>query len=334
MIRTIIISILISCFCTNLYAKPFELFPEDSLYFHPNPIATKQKNVIETMNKEQLASLVDSLFQMDTMPLNLLNEIKLEMAKLRDYEKNKHGLTYLNSAAVPSSEFYSSWEINKLFPEKDMLKMKGDSSVTLDLTTDGNDDYHHPFNGIVTSDFGWRDSAQHNGVDIKLNRGDNVEAAFDGMVRYANNAYGYGNVVIIRHYNGLETVYGHLSKIKVKPGQVILAGQVIGLGGSTGSSTAPHLHFEIRFKGVPINPKYLISYSEQKLVCTKLVIKQTRWGVAAYPEIEKQYTIEKGDTIFEIAKHFGTSPKSIKELNGFSNSWVKLKAGQIINVLQ
>jgi len=235
---------------------------------------------------------------------------------------------------LPSSEFYSCWEINKLFPQKDMLKMKGDTSLTLVLNENGHYDYVHPFNGNVSSDFGWRDSAQHNGVDIHLNRGDKIAAAFDGKVRFARNANGYGNVVIIRHYNGLETVYAHLSKIKVKPGQEIIAGQVIGLGGSTGISTAPHLHFEVRFKGVPLNPKYLISFSEQKLLCNELVIKNTRWGLTAFPKDEKIYTIEKGDTLFGIAKHFGTSTKSIKEINGFTNGWVKLKAGQKINVMQ
>lgn len=307
---------------------------EDSVAVSQHHPATNEKKNTDNLNKQQVTSLVDSLFQMDTMPLDLLNEIKMEVAKLADYEKNKPLPTSIVNTDIPCSEFYSSWDINKLFPANDLLKMKGDSSVTLVLTGSDIDGYHHPFNGNVTSDFGWRDSAQHNGVDIQLNRGDKVVAAFDGMVRYARVATGYGNVVIIRHYNGLETVYGHLSKIKVKSGQIVFAGQMIGLGGSTGVSTAPHLHFEIRFKGVPINPKYLISFSEQKLLCDEIVIKQTRWGVAAYPKNEKTYTIEKGDTLFEIAKHFGTSYKSLKEINGFTNGWIRLKEGQKISVMQ
>ncbi len=320
MYRILFISALLF-FTAPCFATATALNPDDSLYSTRINSQIKQKQIIQTMNKEQLTALIDSLFQLPKTPADLLIEIKTAIAKL----------TPTNT--FPSSEYYQCWEINKLFPEKDMLKMKGDTSVTIILNKKGHDDYFHPFNGNVTSDFGWRDSAQNNGIDIQLNRGDKVAAAFDGMVRYAQNANGYGNVVVIRHYNGLETVYGHLSKIKVKPGQVVLAGQIIGLGGNTGASTAPHLHFEVRFKDVPLNPKYLISFSEQKLLCNQLVIKQTKWGIAAYPKGEKTYTIEKGDTLFEIAKHFATSYKSLKEINGF-NGWVKLKPGQIINVAQ
>ena len=194
-------------------------------------------------------------------------------------------------------------------------------------------DYFHPFDGPVTSGFGWRDSTQHNGVDIDLNKGDKVAAAFDGMVRIAKRCGGFGNVVIIRHYNGLETVYGHLSKIKVKPGQVIIAGQIIGLGGSTGHSTGSHLHFEVRFKGVPINPKYLISFTDEKLLADEITIKKTRWGIAAYPTNDKLYKVEKGDTVFEIAKRYATTTTSLKEINGLTGR-VRLKPGQVICIAQ
>ncbi|MDQ3046679.1 MAG: M23 family metallopeptidase [Bacteroidota bacterium] len=276
------------------------------------------------MNREQLSSLVDYLFELDTIPKDLMTEINKAIAGLKGPEV---------SPGLPASHLYSSWEINNLFPEKDMLKLKGDTSVTLKLEGDLMGDYFHPFNGPVTSGFGWRDSTQHNGIDIDLNKGDKVSASFDGMVRVAKRVGGFGNVVIVRHYNGLETVYAHLSKIKVKPGQVIVAGQIIGLGGNTGHSTGSHLHYEIRFKGVPLNPKYLISFNEQKLLCSDVIIRKTKWGLAVYPKDSKTYIVEKGDTIFEIAKHFGVTTSSIKEMNGFSGR-VKLKAGQILCVLQ
>jgi murein DD-endopeptidase MepM/ murein hydrolase activator NlpD len=236
--------------------------------------------------------------------------------------------------SIPSADHYVSWEINKLFPEKDMLKMKKDTSITLILIDNAHKYYYHPFNGPITSQFGWRDSAQHNGIDIDLNRGDKVSAAFDGMVRVARRYGSFGNVVIIRHYNGLETIYAHLSKIKVKPGQLISSGDLVGLGGSTGHSTGTHLHFEVRFKGVPINPKYFISLSEQKLMCEEFTLKKTKWGLAAFPKNTKLYIVEKGDTVFEIAKRFGTTTTSIKELNHLSGSRVRLKAGQQINVVR
>lgn len=290
------------------------------------------KSIVQSMNREQLASLVDFLFEMDTIPVDLVNELKLAIANLNAAEEKNEGMLRTHEG-IPSSELYSVWENGQLFPDKDLLRLKGDTSITLQLSSPNEHAYFHPCNGPITSGFGWRDSTQHNGMDIDLNKGDKVYAAFDGMVRVAKRYGGFGNVVIVRHYNGLETVYAHLYKIKVKPGQVIDAGQVVGLGGSTGHSTGTHLHFEVRFKGVPINPKYLISFKDQKLLCRELTIKKTKWGLAAYPAKEKTYTVEKGDTVFEIAKRFGTTTASIRQLNGISARG-RLKPGQTIQVNQ
>ncbi|MCW3086584.1 MAG: hypothetical protein JWP12_3950 [Bacteroidetes bacterium] len=286
------------------------------------------------MSREQLNALIDFLMEMDTIPADLAKEIEIASAHFKSLDNEAAVVVTTTGSAFPAADLYACWEINNLFPEKDMLKLKGDTSVCLTLNGGARGEYVHPFNGPVTSNFGWRDSTKHNGIDIDLNKGDKVGAAFDGMVRVAKNYGGFGNVVIIRHYNGLETVYAHLSKIKVKPGQVVKAGQIIGLGGSTGHSTGSHLHFEVRFKGVPMNPRYLISFSDQKLLCTELIIKQTKWGIAAYPKNTKFYTIEKGDTIFEIAKRFGTTTASIKQINGFSSGRIRLKVGQQITVMQ
>jgi murein DD-endopeptidase MepM/ murein hydrolase activator NlpD len=287
--------------------------------------AEEQKTAIQQMNKRQLIILVDYLFGMEKVPVELLTEIDLAVANLKEGESAD------KSAIIPADEYYVSWEIDKLFPEEDLLNLEGDTSITLNLLSKGQNDYHHPFNGPVTSMFGWRDKREHKGIDIDLEKGDGVAAAFDGMVRVARMYGGFGNVIIIRHYNGLETVYAHLSKIKVEPGQVVSAGDIIGLGGNTGHSRGSHLHFEVRFKGIPINPKYLISLTEQKLLCNELTIKQTKWGIAAYPKDAKVYTVEKGDTVWGIAKRFGTTTTRIKQLNGNA---LKLQAGQPINVAQ
>jgi murein DD-endopeptidase MepM/ murein hydrolase activator NlpD len=303
--------------------------PEDTISVHPE---LKPKSLVQSMNREQLNNLIDFLMEIDTIPPDLAKEIEIASARFKNIDNVSPVST--GAPGFPAADLYASWEINNLFPEKDMLKFKGDTSVCLTLNGGKMGEYFHPSNGPVTSNFGWRDSTQHNGIDIDLNKGDKVSAAFDGMVRVAKKYGGFGNVVIIRHYNGLETVYAHLSKIKVKPGQVIVAGQIVGLGGSTGHSTGSHLHFEVRFKGVPINPKYLISFSDQKLLCNELVIKKSKWGLAAYPKNVKYYTIEKGDTIFEIAKRFGTTTASIKRMNGFTNGRIRLKVGQQINIFQ
>lgn len=325
--RALLILSFLLCFSFEASAMCIVGGPDDSV-----STQLKSKSLVQNMNREQLSSLVDLLFEMDTIPRDLMNEINMAIAFF-NAEDAKNELKTLVTPSFPSSDLYASWEINNLFPEKDMLHLKGDTSVTLQLNGEGRGDYFHPFDGPVTSGFGWRDSTQHNGIDIDLNKGDTVAAAFDGMVRIAKRCGGFGNVVIIRHYNGLETVYGHLSKIKVKPGQVIIAGQIIGLGGSTGHSTGSHLHFEVRFKGVPINPKYLISFTDQKLLCDEITIKKTKWGLAAYPTKEKIYTVEKGDTVFEIAKRYAITTASIKEINGLTGR-VKLKPGQIICIAQ
>ncbi len=326
-IRTILLAGMFCCFCGNATAVNRLGGPDDS-----TSTSSKPKSLIQTMNRDQLSSLVDFLFEMDTIPRDLMNEINKAIANFNE-EDNRNEVKIVPSSLFPSSDLYSSWEINNLFPEKDMLKMKGDTSVTLLLNGGERGDYFHPFDGPVTSGFGWRDSAQHNGIDIDLNKGDKVCAAFDGMVRIAKRNGGFGNVVIVRHYNGLETVYAHLSKLKVKPGQVIIAGQVVGLGGSTGHSTGSHLHFEVRFKGVPINPKYIISFKDQKLMCSEITIKKTKWGLAAFPTGEKSHIVEKGDTVFELAKRYATTTGSIKQMNGLTGK-VRLKPGQVICIVQ
>ena len=123
--------------------------------------------------------------------------------------------------------------------------------------------YVAPVKGKVTSEFGYRRQFRrmHKGIDIKLNIGDSIKAAFDGVVRIARyNRGGYGYYVVIRHYNGLETVYGHMSKYLVRPGQQVKAGQLIGKGGNTGRSTGPHLHLETRYMGIAINPRAIIDF--------------------------------------------------------------------------
>ena len=105
-----------------------------------------------------------------------------------------------------------------------------------------------PYVGKVYSKFGYRRGRRHQGTDIPLKSGTPVAAAFDGRVRMSSYVSGYGNLVILRHENGLETFYGHLSKRQVSVGDWVRAGDIVGLGGSTGRSSGPHLHFETRYK--------------------------------------------------------------------------------------
>ena len=121
---------------------------------------------------------------------------------------------------------------------------------------------------FITSNFGYRPrfKRNHYGVDIKANVGDTIYSSFSGKIRVVKEASGYGKVIVIRHYNGLETVYGHLSKQIVKVDEHVKAGQPIGLAGNTGRSTGPHLHFETRICGVAINPNHLFSFKYRDVV--------------------------------------------------------------------
>ena len=155
-----------------------------------------------------------------------------------------------------------------------------------------------PYVGKVYSRFGYRRGRRHQGTDVPLVTGTPVKSAFDGRVRYAHRTSGYGNLVIIRHENGLETYYGHLSKINVEPGQWVRAGEVIGLGGSTGRSSGPHLHFETRYKGYAFDPEWLIDFESGTLRHRVFVLKKKYLNASSryVPESEQEeIDIEEGD---------------------------------------
>ncbi|MBL4623816.1 MAG: peptidoglycan DD-metalloendopeptidase family protein, partial [Flavobacteriales bacterium] len=143
---------------------------------------------------------------------------------------------------------------------------------------------------------------------------------------------GYGRVVVVRHYNGLETLYAHLHRLKVETGDTVKAGDLIGLGGSSGHSTGSHLHFECRFKGVPINPLAFIDYETQSLLGDTLVLKKTKYGYAAFPKGTKFYVVESGDSLYEIAKRFGITTHKLAELNGLRRNQY-LIVGQSLRVI-
>ena len=136
-----------------------------------------------------------------------------------------------------------------------------------------------PVRNRKTSNYGWRWNRGHHGVDIGLRTGDPVRAAFGGTVRVAGRMGGYGNCIVVRHPNGLETLYGHLSKINVKPQQEVAAGEVIGLGGSTGNSTGPHLHFECRFLYQTFDPEWILDFENYSLRTRRLHLDKSYFGI-------------------------------------------------------
>ncbi|MFI3267460.1 MAG: M23 family metallopeptidase [Rikenellaceae bacterium] len=154
------------------------------------------------------------------------------------------------------------WDTTQLFAYKDIPYSALPSVVELDLISDIKE-FHPPTVGKVHSKYGPRRGRNHNGVDISMNTGEPLYATFDGKVRYAQyNSGGYGYMVIIRHTNGLESWYGHLSKLNVTFGDVVKAGKVIGFAGSTGRSTGTHLHYEMRYKDQTFDPEFLIDFEK------------------------------------------------------------------------
>lgn len=172
----------------------------------------------------------------------------------------------------------------------------------------------------------------HKGLDIKLNKGDTIMAAFDGVVRYAKyNRGGFGNLVIIRHRNGLETYYAHNSKILVKVNQVVKSGDVVALGGSTGRSRGPHLHFEIRYKDVPLDPLRMIDFDNKKLISNTFPITKRVFYPNDYVTNAVYHKIKSGDTVGKLSKKYHTSIKEICAMNKIKPT-TTLRVGRSLRV--
>ena len=219
---------------------------------------------------------------------------------------------------------------------------------------DSLDQYHCPFQGSVyyRGKFGVRRGRRHQGVDLPLKTGDPIYAAFTGKVRMSKYLGAFGNLVVIRHENGLETFYAHLSKRSVEVGDWVNAGDVIGLGGSTGRSTGPHLHFETRYNGFAFDPQWLIDFEKGLLRHRLFVLKKKYFNIYsnyeqdfedemkneeddkkedAEREAMRWYTIKSGDTLGRIAINNGTTVNAICRFNGIKPT-TTLKIGRKIRV--
>lgn len=189
----------------------------------------------------------------------------------------------------------------------------------------------------ITSPFGPRWRRMHNGLDVKVNIGDTIVAAFDGKVRIVKfERRGYGNYVVIRHENGIETVYGHLSKQLVNINQTVKAGEPIGLGGNTGRSTGSHLHFETRFLGIAINPIYMFDFPKQDIVADTYTFRRTQGSKRAGSHDTqvadgtiRYHKVKSGDTLSRIAKLRGVSVSTLCKLNRIKPT-TTLRIGQVL----
>ncbi|MBQ2068186.1 MAG: peptidoglycan DD-metalloendopeptidase family protein [Paludibacteraceae bacterium] len=191
-----------------------------------------------------------------------------------------------------------------------------------------------PHPGYVTSPYGMRRYRMHKGTDIKVQIGDSIRSAWDGQIRIVGwDPQGYGYYVVVRHDNGLETIYGHLSSPLVDEYQRIYAGEVLGLGGNTGRSTGSHLHWEIRYLGEAMNPASFVDFStgqlknKEEYVIGIKAMKQKKAEQAAM----KYHKVKQGDTLSGIAKKYGTTVKKLCQLNGIKETKI-LQIGMKLRV--
>ena len=242
-------------------------------------------------------------------------------------------LLEMEEDAYPADDIYESWNTEYVKAYRDAVVP---DSFIIDVST-----FIMPVEGRVTSNYGPRKRRFHYGTDFKLQIGDTVRAAFDGKVRVKNyERRGYGNYVVLRHPNGLETVYGHLSEFLVGQDENVTAGQPIALGGNTGRSTGPHLHFEFRFLGNPINPGEIIDLDEMAIKDDAYMYVQAKSGESYYSTSKymaggankiKYHRVKKGDTLKVLARRYGTSVDKLCRLNKLKTSSA-LRVGKTIRI--
>ena len=287
---------------------------------------------VKTLTKLEAALLLDSLFDSGDEHYALINQINLFLID-HDFSDAEEEFAYLeHNSNYPAQLIYGSWITTKPHPYSPEL-YKTDTTQRLKLVDRSFGDYVSPVDKIVvTSRFGHRWGKTHRGIDLDLQVWDEVKSAFSGKVRFAGYFGGYGRVVVVRHDNGLETLYAHLHRFKVKAGDDVKAGDLIALGGSSGNSSGSHLHLEVRYKGVALNPDQIIDFENKALVAQKITLIKNSWGFTAIPDGVEYYTVRRGDYLFKIAEEYGTTCNDLCKMNGIRRN-TPLQVGQKIRVI-
>lgn len=206
-----------------------------------------------------------------------------------------------------------------------------------------------PHPKVVTSRYGWRRGRPHKGIDIDLVTGDSVVSILDGIVRFAQYSRGHGKTVVVRHFNGLETTYAHLSHIAVKANDTIAKGEYLGKGGNTGRSRGSHLHLVTSYKGEYIHPDYLFNFDDSNAIRSQKIWVTRKWtrpsyhsskqltrltlfetkeaALASLEKMRKVYVVRKGDTLSRISKRNNTTITAICRTNKIKKSST-LRIGQ------
>ncbi len=324
--------------CISSFAAIAQGLPESA----PESVVVPDQRSISTFDVQQylidLRKGTDSLIFKDRVDLRRrlspVNEDTLSMIWAPSNQLVEVSEQVLiNSIWVTAFEYYASWDSKKIniydFDPKDF---KDTVQIKLYDPFFGSRWYAPLKETKINSEFGFRRYRWHHGTDLKLNTGDPVFSVFDGIVRmrsYDRNGYGY--YVLVRHRNGLETLYGHLSKISVEVGQEVRAGDVLGLGGSTGRSTGPHLHFEIRYQGLSINPTEIFDFDYGRLKGDTYTITSSSFDHVIQSREAVYHRVRSGQNLSVIARQYGVSVNQITRLNGISTRSI-LRIGQRLRI--
>ena len=316
-----------------------------------NPVRIDTAKARLIIPRPALESLPTPLTKSPTDPIDTLDTVN-EHIKVILYADNTWQYYKTPEYQKVTGVFDENWTENVTNPYS--VKQEDLPSSWSIWLVDSLDQYHCPFIGDIhpRGKFGPRRGRRHQGVDIPLKTGDPVYATFTGKVRMSKYFGGFGNLIVIRHENGLETFYAHLSKRNVEVGDWVNAGDVIGLGGSSGRSTGPHLHFETRYNGFAFDPQWLIDFKTGELRHRLFVLKKKYFNIYSNYEQDfedemknheedeaedaekaamKYYTIRSGDTLGRIAINNGTTVKELCRLNGITPT-TTLRIGRRIRV--
>jgi len=243
------------------------------------------------------------------------------------------GVYKIDCVYINGFDYYKLWETNKLNPYGFNGERYEDSLNIRLFDKEDLGTWHSPLDKTtVTSDFGLRRAAWHYGIDIRVRTGDPVYATFDGVVRISGyDRRGFGRFILIRHKNGLETLYAHLSKNLMKLGQVVKAGDIIGKGGNSGRSTAPHLHFELRYSGNAIDPNEIFNFKENKIISSTYAVNHQTFTYLEEANKIRYHVIRSGDTLSGLSYRYGVSINKMCSLNGIGRNSI-LRIGQRVRI--
>jgi murein DD-endopeptidase MepM/ murein hydrolase activator NlpD len=296
-------------------------------------------NTIKDISTVSIYAMIDSLFQLDSIPYNLINPLNLYTALHPKELETPPTYLFVNNdtSFYPAKSYYNRWN-NRVAWDYPRSISENDSVEVLLLKQNENE-YHHPIGGKtlrryfgwVTSPFGWRDGRAHNGVDLELHYWDSIYCMFPGKIRMARTYSDYGKVVVVRHNNGLETLYAHMSKTAVKEGDLVKAGDLLGHGGQTGNASGTHLHLEMRFKGLPINPVHIISFKNKEVHADTVVLKKMKSSYIAFPVCTNFHTVKRGEYPSTVAKRYGITTEKLCLMNQITRK-TRLSVGQKLRI--